>query len=156
MSRPGSTATNESPSDALQRAIDFEQAIAGVAASLLRVPVDGIDDPIRKALETLGEQLGADRASVLQNVIERAMILSDGSVLRIEEALGSDSGDKGPAERRRSGESLRDAERTHIVDVLERCQWTIEGRGRAADRLGLNPSTLRNRMRKLGIKRPAR
>jgi len=39
--------------------------------------------------------------------------------------------------------------------VLERCAWTIEGRGQVVERLGLNPSTLRNRMWKLGIKRPA-
>jgi formate hydrogenlyase transcriptional activator len=92
----------------------------------------------------------------LQNVIERAMILSEGSVLRIEEVLGSDALDRAPAERRRPTESLQDTERAHIVEVLERCRWTIEGRGQAADRLGLNPSTLRNRMRKLGIRRPGR
>jgi DNA-binding NtrC family response regulator len=92
----------------------------------------------------------------LQNVIERAMILSEGAVLRIEEALGSAASDRGPGERRRHSESLRDTERAHILEVLERCRWTIEGRGQAAERLGLNPSTLRNRMRKLGIKRPAR
>jgi transcriptional regulator with GAF, ATPase, and Fis domain len=37
--------------------------------------------------------------------------------------------------------------------VLERRGWIIEGRGQAADRLGLQPSTLRHRMRKLNIKR---
>jgi transcriptional regulator with GAF, ATPase, and Fis domain len=91
----------------------------------------------------------------LQNVIERAMILSPGSVLRVEETLGATS-ERDGGERRRSTESLRDTERAHIVQVLERCGWTIEGRGQAAERLGLNPSTLRNRMRKLGIRRPAR
>jgi formate hydrogenlyase transcriptional activator len=91
----------------------------------------------------------------LQNVIERAMILSEGPVLHVEEALGTVSSDREPGEHRRSTESLLDTERTHIVQVLERCRWTVEGRGQAADRLGLNPSTLRNRMRKLGIKRPA-
>jgi transcriptional regulator with GAF, ATPase, and Fis domain len=90
----------------------------------------------------------------LQNVIERAMILSEGPVLRIEEALGSSTTERGAGERRRATDSLRDTERDHIVAVLERCRWTIEGRGQAAERLGLNPSTLRNRMRKLGIKRP--
>jgi formate hydrogenlyase transcriptional activator len=92
----------------------------------------------------------------LQNVIERAMILSSGPVLRIEEVLGAAMTDRDGGERRRSTETLQDAERAHILEMLERCGWTIEGRGQAADRLGLNPSTLRNRMRKLGIKRPAR
>jgi transcriptional regulator with GAF, ATPase, and Fis domain len=47
-------------------------------------------------------------------------------------------------------------ERAHIHRVLEHRRRIIEGRGEAAERLGLNPSTLRNRARKLGIRRPAR
>jgi transcriptional regulator with GAF, ATPase, and Fis domain len=92
----------------------------------------------------------------LQNVIERAMILSEGPVLRVEESLGPTASERDAGERRPATESLRDTEAAHIVAILERCRWTIEGRGQAADRLGLNPSTLRNRMRKLGIRRPAR
>ena len=92
----------------------------------------------------------------LQNVIERAMILSRGPILRIEEALGPAAREREAGERRRPTESLQDIERAHIVQVLDGCRWTIEGHGQAADRLGLNPSTLRNRMRKLGIKRPPR
>jgi DNA-binding NtrC family response regulator len=91
----------------------------------------------------------------LQNVIERAMILATGPVLHVEEALGPTTQEQEGGERRRSAESLRDIERAHIVRVLDRCGWTIEGRGQAAERLGLNPSTLRNRMRKLGIRRQA-
>jgi transcriptional regulator with GAF, ATPase, and Fis domain len=90
----------------------------------------------------------------LQNVIERALILSQGAVLRIDEAFGAEG--RAETGRRSSVESLEDVEHAHIVQVLDRCRWTIEGRGQAAERLGLNPSTLRNRMRKLGIKRPAR
>ena len=92
----------------------------------------------------------------LQNVIERAMILSRGSVLRVEEALGPRCRSRDEAGGRSAAESLQDVERAHIVQVLDGCGWTIEGRGQAAERLGLNPSTLRNRMRKLGITRPAR
>lgn len=91
----------------------------------------------------------------LQNVIERAMILSRGSVLSIEDAFGLGTEARGEAGRRSSAESLQDVERAHIARVLSTCGWTIEGRGQAAERLGLNPSTLRNRMRKLGIRRPA-
>jgi transcriptional regulator with GAF, ATPase, and Fis domain len=91
----------------------------------------------------------------LQNVIERALILSPGSVLRIDDALGpaARAPDDAPG-RRAAGEALQDVERAHILAVLDGCRWTIEGRGQAAERLGLNPSTLRNRMRKLGIRRP--
>jgi len=38
--------------------------------------------------------------------------------------------------------------------VVEECGWKIRGKGNAAERLGMNPSTLRSRMRKLGIARP--
>jgi formate hydrogenlyase transcriptional activator len=48
---------------------------------------------------------------------------------------------------------LEAIERAHILAVLEACQWRIKGKGQAADRLGLNPSTLRPRMKKLGIVR---
>jgi transcriptional regulator with GAF, ATPase, and Fis domain len=90
----------------------------------------------------------------LQNVVERAMILSEGPVLRVEEALDGTLLERDGGERRQFTDSLRDTERAHIVQVLERCRWMIEGRGQAAERLGLNPSTLRNRMRKLDIRRP--
>ena len=88
----------------------------------------------------------------LQSVIDRALILSTGPVLRLTEPVGvirapRHSGGRGP-------ERLEDAERAHIAAVLERCGWTVEGRGQAAERLGLRPSTLRNRMRKLGLRRP--
>ena len=69
--------------------------------------------------------------------------------------LRARTGGRGEAGRRSSAESLQDVERAHIVRLLNSCGWTIEGRGQAAERLGLNPSTLRNRMRKLGIRRPA-
>ena len=40
-----------------------------------------------------------------------------------------------------------------FLRVLERCQWTVEGTGQAAEQLQLKPSTLRNRMKKLGLAR---
>ena len=85
------------------------------------------------------------------------MILSRGSVLRIEDAFGLGAEARGEAGRRSSAESLQDVERAHIVRVLNSCGWTIEGRGQAAERLGLNPSTLRNRRCRpaLGIRRSA-
>ncbi len=50
--------------------------------------------------------------------------------------------------------TLKDVERHHILQVLEQTRWRIEGQRGAALRLGLNPSTLRSRMRKLGIEKP--
>ena len=48
---------------------------------------------------------------------------------------------------------LEDLERSHIQSVLERTRWVIEGEKGAARILGLNPSTLRGRLRKLGIRK---
>jgi transcriptional regulator with GAF, ATPase, and Fis domain len=98
----------------------------------------------------------------LQNMVERALILSTGSVLALEEAFGRPAVGRSGTERvhppavneQRAVESLADAERAHIVSVLRQCMWRIEGAGQAAARLELRPSTLRNRMRKLGIRRP--
>jgi transcriptional regulator of acetoin/glycerol metabolism len=41
-----------------------------------------------------------------------------------------------------------------VQDALQRCRWRINGRGNAAETLGLHPNTLRNRMKKFGIQRP--
>ncbi len=51
-------------------------------------------------------------------------------------------------------DSLAEIERVHIRRVLEACAWQLGGPGQAAERLGLNPSTLRSRMRKLGLLPP--
>ena len=51
------------------------------------------------------------------------------------------------------GKALAEMERDHILQALERTQWRIEGKKGAAAMLGLNPSTLRGRMRKDGIRR---
>ena len=89
----------------------------------------------------------------LENVIERALILSTGSTLRLEDTLGA-------AGLRSAGQSppkrLDDFDRAHIRHVVEACAWKIHGKGNAAEQLGLHPNTLRYRMRKLGITRPAR
>jgi formate hydrogenlyase transcriptional activator len=89
----------------------------------------------------------------LRNVVERAMIRSTGDVLEIDETFVS--------RRRRSGRpgtghDLASVERDHITAMLEECGWRINGRGNAAEQLGLHPNTLRFRMKKLGIARPAR
>ncbi|MBK9062889.1 MAG: sigma 54-interacting transcriptional regulator [Acidobacteria bacterium] len=87
----------------------------------------------------------------LENVIERALILSPGEALILDERTFAV-----PARAR--GESgvwsLEDVERAHILRVLGDCAWRIAGRGNAAERLGMNRSTLRSRMEKLGIERP--
>ena len=87
----------------------------------------------------------------LENVIERALILATGSTLHVEEVLGRPAA-VDPTDHER----LAEVQRAHIQRVLESSGWRIEGPGHAAQKLGLNPSTLRSQMQKLGIARPAR
>ena len=93
----------------------------------------------------------------LENVIERAAILSPGPVLRSTEAFDSTAASH--TVERRAPEMpllpLDELERQHILRVLGHTRGVIEGDAGAAALLGLNPSTLRGRMRKLGIKKPA-
>ena len=93
----------------------------------------------------------------LANVIERAMILSSGDALVMSDALapkGASLTGRPESGAEPETEALDAVQRAHIVKVLGRCGWRVKGAGNAAERLGLNPSTLRARMKKLGIKRP--
>jgi len=85
----------------------------------------------------------------LENVIQRAMILSSGTTLELREAWISETEPAAPE----ATTALIDVERRHIVRVLEACRWKIEGAGGAAQLLGLKASTLRSRMVKLTIAR---
>jgi DNA-binding NtrC family response regulator len=99
----------------------------------------------------------------LENIIERSMILSPGSTLLLdglprpvatELVLGPSTG-VDPEPYAMGWRTLEEVERDHILSVCERCGWRINGKGNAAERLGINPNTLRSRMQKLGIARPA-
>ncbi len=90
----------------------------------------------------------------LMNVVERAAILSPSALVEIPAALlpgvGLDAGDGDPLV------SLAESERRHLLRVLERTEWRIEGPAGAAEILGLRPSTLRSRMSKLKLRRDPR
>ena len=107
----------------------------------------------------------------LQNVIERAVVLARGPVLRLgrdllpvtAEALadaeivtGAPSNGKIAGDDAGNGHfSLEQVERRHILQVLKQTEWVIEGQGGAAKILDLHPNTLRSRMKKLGLDRSA-
>jgi DNA-binding NtrC family response regulator len=84
----------------------------------------------------------------LANVIERAVIHSQGSVLSLADIL-EQAKEESPVPRR-----LDEMEREYIVRTLENTGWRIDGPYGAAKFLGLNASTLRARMNKFGIQRP--
>ncbi len=84
----------------------------------------------------------------LKNVIERAMIMSTGSTLQIDRLRAEDGGVT-------DNMSMEDVEREHIIQVLHSTGWRVTGRNGASGILGLKDSTLRSRMKKLGISRPS-
>jgi PAS domain S-box-containing protein len=85
----------------------------------------------------------------LENVIERAVIISQGSLLTIEPFISHH-----PKEKTTSLLPLAEYERQYIIRVLEKTYWRVDGINGAAKILEMHPETLRSRMRKLGIKRP--
>jgi transcriptional regulator with GAF, ATPase, and Fis domain len=100
-------------------------------------------------LTALAERSWPGNVRELANVIERAMIHSSGTTLVLDEA---------PLPQHvtpvRDSGTLEEMERQYVEDALRRCRWRINGRGNAAEVLGLHPNTLRNRMKKFGIQRP--
>ena len=88
----------------------------------------------------------------LQNLVERAVILSRGSTLEVP--LTELKQPARTAVVTNGGVTLEHVERDHILKVLDDVKWVIGGPTGAAARLGLNRTTLNHRMRKLGIMRP--
>jgi len=120
----------------------------------------------REAMKLLMDYHWPGNVRELENVIERAVILSRGSELEVAPDVLPEIAavahtqaaaprpapeEKGPAIP--SPQSIDQVERNHILDVLMRTNWRIEGADGAAALLNLNPSTLRSRMKKLGVQR---
>jgi PAS domain S-box-containing protein len=105
----------------------------------------------KEALDALENYDWPGNVRELESVIERAIIISNGPSLRMldhfdtplkaSEMSGSDL------------KALADLERDHILHVLQKTNWRVEGKNGAAAILDINPSTLRARMRKFGVHR---
>ena len=87
----------------------------------------------------------------LENLVERTLIMSKSGTLDTNELFASPISEM-PVTPQGNHASLQEVERAHIRRVLDSTRWKIEGDLGAAQILGLNPSTLRGRMRKLGIR----
>ena len=85
----------------------------------------------------------------LANVLERAVINTSGTVLRVVDHFEKAQ----VAELPQLDKTLEEMEKEYITQILDNTGWRIEGRRGAARKLGLNPSTLRTRMAKLGIQK---
>ena len=88
----------------------------------------------------------------LQNLVERSVILSNGGVLNgslPEITYTTNDGSNGP--RLSTHVTLEEADRSHIVETLQKTDGVVGGRNGAAARLGLPRTTLISKMRRLGI-----
>ena len=100
----------------------------------------------KKDMDTLKSYSWPGNVRELKNIVERAMILSTGMTLHLDQMGFED------AEATQST-TLKSVEKNHILEILEDTGWKISGRNGAAEVLGLKESTLRARLKKLGIQR---
>ena len=118
-----------------------------------------IEGVTRETMELLIRYEWPGNIRELQNVMERAVVLTAGPLLALDEDLlpkaeRAPSGDMPPPAT--GFQTLQDTERHHIEAVLAETHGVVEGPSGAARILGLHPNTLRSRMKKLGIGRQMR
>ncbi len=106
------------------------------------------------AMDRLMEYAWPGNVRELENMVERAMILRKGEALTFEDNQTETPREVTPSTVIKKGQplTLDEAMARHIEEVLKICGRKVEGKGSAAELLGMNPSTLRNRMRKLHIR----
>jgi DNA-binding NtrC family response regulator len=123
--------------------------------SLVWAFIKEFEKPMGKAIEKVPQKSMAalqrypwpGNIRELKNVIENAMIISTGRILKLKNL--ADLSPNLPKDIK-----LEAVERKHIIDVLNQTSWRVSGQKGAADLLGLKPTTLESRMKKLGITRP--
>ena len=103
----------------------------------------------QKAMESLTNYSWPGNVRELQNVVERAVILASGPIVHVDDSMLQSDG----AVQESAVDTLENMERNHIIRALNKTNWVIHGKKGAAESLGINSSTLRSRMDKLGIKR---
>src|SRR5208282_950887 len=128
----------------VQDILPLTQFFVAKFAARFNKPIDLIPDEVAAALKA-HDWPGNIRE--LQNFIERAVLFSPGSVLRLPLDLKQTVKQTSESAAR----TLADADREHILETLKQTDWLIGGQGGAADRLGLPRTTLIYKMRKLGI-----
>src|SRR5829696_2803331 len=130
-----------------QRKEDIPLLVEHFAATYARKAGKTISSLSPRAMQNLQEHSWPGNIRELANVIERAVIHTQGSVLHVVDQFESAEGESTPTQ------TLEEVEREYILRTLESTGWRVEGKHGAAEVLGLNPSTLRTKMLKLGIQR---
>ncbi len=104
------------------------------------------------AMEQLQRYSWPGNVRELENVIEQALILSRGAPLAFPHLANIRSEATSISHKEKSHQTMNEMMRNHIIDVLNLANGRIEGKGGAAQILDMKPSTLRARMKKLGIR----
>ncbi|HEU4767297.1 MAG TPA: sigma 54-interacting transcriptional regulator, partial [Pyrinomonadaceae bacterium] len=130
-----------------QRREDIPLLVEHFAAIYARKAGKTISAVSPRAIQSLQDHAWPGNIRELANVIERAVIHTQGSVLRVVDEFEPVEDELTPSQ------TLEEVERDYILRTLESTGWRVEGKHGAAKVLGLNPSTLRTRMLKLGIQR---
>ena len=104
----------------------------------------------KKVMADLMDYPWAGNVRELENVIERALIISKGNKLNLGESLPKTFG----VSKKQKITTMEENERAHILKALEFTTWRVSGEKGAAKLLGMNRTTLEARMKKLGIERP--
>ena len=117
----------------------------------MKKPIESIP---AKTMSVLAQYQWPGNVRELENVIERAVILSQGRDLEIPSGALKRTPEAAiptKPENKPSTSTLETVERDHILHVLEETKWTVAGPAGAAARLGMKRTTLQAKMRKLGI-----
>jgi formate hydrogenlyase transcriptional activator len=134
-----------------QRKEDIPLLVNSFVAKFNKKLGKNIETVAKDALNVLQQHHWPGNVRELESAIERAVIVSEGSSLQVMDRF--DTLNKPSPGQEPEIKALVDLEHDHILDVLQKTSWRIEGNKGAALILGLNPSTLRARMRKYGIER---
>ncbi len=135
-----------------ERAEDIPLLVRHFVQSFARRMNRTIETIPSETMEALTRYRWPGNIRELQNVIERAVILSHGPELRVPH--GDLVGRLTPGQGNGTHATLEEVERAHILATLNKTKWVLSGPTGAATYLGMNRSTLQFRMRKLGIVRP--
>ena len=103
----------------------------------------------QKSMDRLIQYRWPGNIRELQNIIERAVVTAQGPVVQVDDSMLTARA----AVESTAIDTLESHERDHIVRALDETKWVIHGKKGAAELLGINPSTLRSRMEKLGVKK---
>jgi PAS domain S-box-containing protein len=132
---------------------DIPSLVEGFVREFSKLMAKRINSIPQKTMAALQQYDWPGNIRELRNVIERGMIISPGRHLDVELPRFLVDNPVRAASNEPSISILADVERRHILDILEKTNWKIGGKGGAAERLGMSRTTLQGRMHRLKIQR---